>query len=256
MLRALFRKSLQPGLICVLSALLAAQPVFAWTGPEPGPETGPETGSETGNSAGLWSSSADGIPSGDALADGAGAAADGAAVEGAPLQIDILDGEGALNNIRARTAREPIVQVTDRNHKPVAGALVIFAIQPGSPSGALHRAASASFHGAKTVRVQTDANGRATGRGLTPNGQVGSFVIEVTAIADGVTATALIHEQNFVGPGANSSSGHGFLGTHAHLLTWIGAGTVVVATTVITLVVVNGNSSTSIATGAGTVGKP
>ena len=40
------------------------------------------------------------------------------------LQITILDGEGALNNIKQRTAREPIVQVTDENHKPVAGAVV------------------------------------------------------------------------------------------------------------------------------------
>lgn len=228
MLRADFRKpsAVQRGVICLVSAMLMAQPVFGWSGP----------GGRSG----------DGLVAG--AADGAGA--------GQPLQIDILDGEGALNNIRARTAREPIVQVTDKNHKPVAGALVIFAIQPGSKSGVLHHAPSASFHGAKTLRVRTDANGRAVAHGLTPNKQAGSFAIEVTAEAGGVTATAVIHEQNVVGPAANGSMSHGFLGPHTNLFTWLGVGTVAAATTVITVVVVNGKSATNIATGAGTVGKP
>ena len=30
-----------------------------------------------------------------------------------------VEGDGAINNIRQRTAREPIVQVEDENHKPV-----------------------------------------------------------------------------------------------------------------------------------------
>ena len=47
------------------------------------------------------------------------------------LHITILDGEDSLNNIRERTAREPIVQVEDENHKPVAGALLLFSIQNG-----------------------------------------------------------------------------------------------------------------------------
>ena len=51
------------------------------------------------------------------------------------LQIEILDGDNALNNIQQRTAREPIVQVTDENHKPVAGALVLFAVRE-NPNGA------------------------------------------------------------------------------------------------------------------------
>ena len=37
------------------------------------------------------------------------------------LNIVIVDGEGDTNNIRQHTAREPIVQVEDENHKPVAG---------------------------------------------------------------------------------------------------------------------------------------
>ncbi len=237
MLSAAFRqpRALQRSLICLVSVLLASQPVFAWSGEGIRPRA-----EEPVSSNSLLPTAAE--PEGS----------------GQPLQIDILDGEGALNNIRARTAREPIVQVTDKNHKPVAGALVIFAIQPGTKSGSglLHRAASASFHGPRTLRLRTDQNGRATARGLTPNGQVGSFVIEVTAVAGPLTATAIIHQQNVVGPKPTNSTAHSFLGPHTGLFTWTALGTVVAATTVITIIVVNGNSSTNISTGAGTVGKP
>src|SRR6202161_2399484 len=50
------------------------------------------------------------------------------------LNLVIVEGEGAINNIRQRTAREPIVQVEDENHKPVAGAAVIFTL-PGQGAG-------------------------------------------------------------------------------------------------------------------------
>ena len=42
------------------------------------------------------------------------------------LFINIVEGEGTLNNIKQRVNREPIVQVEDENHKPIAGAAVVF----------------------------------------------------------------------------------------------------------------------------------
>ena len=48
------------------------------------------------------------------------------------LIINIVEGEGALNNIKQRVNREPIVQVEDENHKPIAGAAVVFFL-PTSP---------------------------------------------------------------------------------------------------------------------------
>src|ERR1041385_9431846 len=42
------------------------------------------------------------------------------------LSITIVEGEGAINNVRQRVNREPIVQVEDNNRKPVAGAVVVF----------------------------------------------------------------------------------------------------------------------------------
>jgi hypothetical protein len=106
------------------------------------------------------------------------------------LTITILDGEGALNNIRARTAREPIVQVTDKNHKPVAGAFVLFKVVPG-PNGA-----GGTFNGASSLNVQTDAQGKAVGHGLKPNSTQGQYQIQVSANFAGVTAQVTIHQTN------------------------------------------------------------
>ena len=70
------------------------------------------------------------------------------------LNIEIVEGEGAVNNIRQRMAREPMVQVTDEKRKPVAGAAVVFLLQ--------NQGAGASFaNGAKSLTTLTDANGRA-----------------------------------------------------------------------------------------------
>lgn len=112
------------------------------------------------------------------------------------LQITILDGEGALNNIRDRTAREPIIQVTDENHKPVSEAAVLFLIHDGS------NGAGGSFGqaGVKSLNVKTDALGQAHGTGLTPNQTAGTFVIEVVVMFRDQKATAMIHQSNHMGP--------------------------------------------------------
>ena len=103
------------------------------------------------------------------------------------LMITILDGDGALNNIRQRDAREPIVQVTDENHKPVAGALVLFTIHGGSGG------AGATFEGAQTLTVTTGQDGIAHATGIQVAHSPGSFTVSVTAtatVAAGVTVAA------------------------------------------------------------------
>ena len=84
----------------------------------------------------------------------------------ASLQITILEGDEAMNNIRQRTAREPIVQVEDQNHKPIAGAAVIFFLPNDGPGGTF-------ADGSRTFTTTTDANGRAAARGLRPNHATG-----------------------------------------------------------------------------------
>ena len=41
-------------------------------------------------------------------------------------RISVIDGEGALNNVVTKASREPVIQVTDANHKPISGAYVEF----------------------------------------------------------------------------------------------------------------------------------
>ena len=106
------------------------------------------------------------------------------------LKITILDGEGSLNNIRERTAREPIVQVEDENHKPVAGALILFTIHGDGSAGATFA------NNLVTYQTTTDAAGRATAKGLQPNGQAGQITINVTATVGPVTASTTIHQVN------------------------------------------------------------
>jgi len=115
------------------------------------------------------------------------------------LNIVIVECEGAINNIRQRTAREPIVQVEDENHKPVAGAAVIFAISNDGAGGSF-------AGGTHTLSVVTDAQGRAVARGFHPNNVQGNYEIHVTASHNGQTANANITETNAVAAGAATTA--------------------------------------------------
>lgn len=195
------------------------------------------------------------------------AAAVGQSVAGTPmsLHITILEGEDALNNIRERTAREPIVEVDDENHKPVAGALILFTID-GGPNGA-----SGSFSGlTNTFSITTDAQGRAVAHGLLPNKTPGKYTITVSATVGTLVATAIIHQANIAGiaSGTSSSSaaaaaqsgtaagrtGSGFRILHIPTQYLVLAGALAGLTAVIVVTVTAGKSSTTITPGNGTVG--
>ncbi len=126
---------------------------------------------------------------------------EGGQAEQAPkLQIVILEGEGAINNIRQRTAREPIVQVEDENHKPVAGAVVLFALPSQGPSGVF-------ANGQTSMTVMTNAQGRAVATGLKPNGVQGNLQIRVNASYQGRTASATISQTNALAAAAAAGGG-------------------------------------------------
>lgn len=118
------------------------------------------------------------------------------------LNIVIVEGDGAVNNIRQRVAREPIVRVEDENHKPVAGATVVFLL-PGDGAGG-------TFPGNQNmVTVQTNQNGEAVARGLRPNNVTGDFAIRVTASFQGATATAVVNQTNALAGAAAAGAGGG-----------------------------------------------
>jgi hypothetical protein len=90
------------------------------------------------------------------------------------LNILILKGDGAINNIKSRTARETIIEVRDENNKPVAGAAVFLQF----PSSG---ASVTTSTGASSLSGQTNALGQFRVSGLKPNGQSGKFNIDVRA---------------------------------------------------------------------------
>src|SRR6266481_8157557 len=115
-----------------------------------------------------------------------------AAQDTAPkLFLVIVEGDGAINNIRQRTAREPIVQVEDENHKPVAGAAVVFLLPNQGASGVF-------ANGARSLTVMTDSQGRAVAHGFHPNGVQGKLQMRVTASHQGKTASTTITQTNAV----------------------------------------------------------
>jgi hypothetical protein len=116
------------------------------------------------------------------------------------LNIIVIEGEGAINNVRQRVAREPIVQVEDENRKPVAGAAVVFTL-PG-------QGASGTFaNGSRVLTVFTDQNGRAVMSGMRANSVPGEMQIRVNASYRGVTASTSMAATNAAVAGAAMATG-------------------------------------------------
>jgi len=162
------------------------------------------------------------------------------------LNIVIVEGEGAVNNLRQRVVREPIVRVEDQNHKPVAGAVVFFLL-PGDGSG------GAFADGAKQLTVISDSNGQAAARGMKPGVKAGQYQIRVTASVGTVTASATISQAFVAGAAAG---GAGISGKWIAILAVAGG----VAAGVAIALTRGGGSTASTATalspGSATVGAP
>ena len=135
---------------------------------------------------------------------------------GLKLNIVVVEGEGAINNIRQRTAREPIVQVEDENHKPIAGVAVVFTLPSQGAGGAF-------ANGAHTLTVMTDNQGRAVAHGLRPNSVSGQYQIRVNASYQGQTATASIAQSNAVAAGAAGAASAGISGKLIAIIAIAGA---------------------------------
>ena len=118
------------------------------------------------------------------------------------LQIVIIEGEGAINNIKQRVNREPIVQVEDESHKPIAGVSVTFFLPNQGPGGTF-------ANGTNSLTVTTNAQGQAVARGIRFNNQAGAMEIRVAASLAGQTASAIITQTNVLGSASSGGSGGG-----------------------------------------------
>jgi hypothetical protein len=105
------------------------------------------------------------------------------------LKIVVVQGEGALNNIRTRNAAPVIVEVRDAGDKPVAGAEVVFQLPPAGPGGV--------FNGwMRNQTARTSAEGRAETNGFTPNDEAGRFNLKVTATSGTKSSSVIISQTN------------------------------------------------------------
>jgi hypothetical protein len=168
--------------------------------------------------------------------------------EPAKLNISILEGEGSINNIRQRVAREAMVQVDDENHKPVAGVAVTFFLPEHGASGVFS-------NGSHSLTVMTDDTGHALARGMVPNKVTGDVQIRVVARFKSLGAETIIHQQNVAAAAAAvGTAGAAISGKVLAIIIAVAAagaaGGAVAATRG------GGTSPTTITAGAPTVGAP
>lgn len=107
----------------------------------------------------------------------------------AKLNINVVEGAGAVNNVKTRAAREFTVEVDDENDRPVPGAVVTFLAPNEGPGG--------SFAGdTQLLTVMTDKDGRAVAGSFRPNNSVGDYKIQVTSTLGDETGSATISQSN------------------------------------------------------------
>ena len=90
------------------------------------------------------------------------------------LQIQIIEGDGAVHPPGTRTSRALTVEVTDETGKPVPGSAVSFHLPEDGPGGTF-------LNGLRTEVATTDSHGRASLHGLQVNRTPGKFEIRIVA---------------------------------------------------------------------------
>jgi hypothetical protein len=88
------------------------------------------------------------------------------------LQIQVIEGEGAVHPPGSRSSRPLTVEITDETGKPVAGAAVSFHLPEDGPGGVF-------VNGLRTEVATTDGQGRASLHGLQVNRISGRFQIRI-----------------------------------------------------------------------------
>ena len=119
--------------------------------------------------------------------------------EASELRIEVQEGNGAINNIATRRARDVVVRVLGPGDQPVAGAVVTFVL-PTSGPGAVFP------DGSRTMSVSTGEDGTATTRALRVNDTEGQFEIRVNAVFEGKTARAALVQTNVRPAGGGGSN--------------------------------------------------
>jgi hypothetical protein len=115
------------------------------------------------------------------------------------LRIIVLEGDGAINNIREHTAHAPVIRLLDAEERPVAGATVNFLLPDLGAGGYFPE-------GRSNLTTRTDTDGRAVARGLRPNNVAGRFQIRVSATSGSHKGAATISQINVAPAAARGKS--------------------------------------------------
>jgi len=130
----------------------------------------------------------------------------------AVLQIRIVEGEGAVHAVGARSPRFLTVEVTEETGKPVAGAAVTFHLPEDGPGGTF-------FNGLRTDVTTTDSRGRATLPGFAANREPGRFQVRIVASKEQARA-GIVSFQYIAGPAGGASPAATAGGSH-HRARWV-----------------------------------
>jgi len=170
------------------------------------------------------------------------------------LHVRILAGNDEQNDLERRIMAPLVVQVTDRDERPMEGADVVFRFPINGPG--------ATFPGQRTsVTVRTNTNGQAAALNWMANGQVGKFQVHVNASYGnqvGETTLSMSNVTRVVEAPRKSKEKSWWSHTWVKVAV-IGGGAAVVAVAVVLATRGGGKSSgggTTISPGSPTVGAP
>lgn len=136
------------------------------------------------------------------------------------LRVLIVEGDGAIVNVRQRTAPPAVIEVDDASGRAVEGATVVLFMPTQGPGGTFS-------NGTNTLTAKTDAMGRVTAFGMHPNNVTGAYEIRVAASFRGLTGSATITRTNVAGVSSSGGGGGGLgFGAKAWIILGVCAGAV------------------------------
>jgi hypothetical protein len=167
--------------------------------------------------------------------------APGQVAKPAKLNINVIGGAGAINDVKQRTPRDITVEIDDENDHPVEGAMVTFFAPNEGPGG--------SFVGdTHLLTVMTGSDGRAVAKDFRPNDIPGDYTIQVSVAFADQSASSTISQSNQVSAEAPVTKRSGMSGKKIGLIVAAGAAVAVGAA----LGLSHGGSSTSNGSSGGT----
>ena len=103
------------------------------------------------------------------------------------IELVVVEGEGAVHRPGQHSAGKLVVRVEDDDHRPLAGASVVFALPISGASGEFG-------NGSTNLTAVTDKDGLAVAYGMRANQIAGKLLIYVTTSYRGLRAKALINQ--------------------------------------------------------------